>query len=65
MDDSFTKASRIIIHITDENIKLRNALGKLLNVCLNHKMQTESELWMQQIGIAQHIFNETDPNKLK
>ena len=67
-EDSFKKASRMIIELQDKNAKLRLGLGKLLKICLNTKMQNESPVWMQQIGFAKQMFDETDPwnkNKIK
>ena len=55
--------SDYIIELQDKNAKLRLGLGKLLKICKNTKMQHESPVWMQQIGFAQQMFDETDPNK--
>lgn len=63
MEDSFKKSTKMIIELQDKNAKLRLGLGKLLKICLNTKMQNESEVWMQQIGFAKQMYDETDPNK--
>jgi Holliday junction resolvasome RuvABC DNA-binding subunit len=54
-------AHQIIIDLQDKNAKLRHGLGKLIQICENTKMQKESEVWMQTIGFAKQMFNETDP----
>ncbi|MEM3715424.1 MAG: hypothetical protein QXF82_10805 [Nitrososphaeria archaeon] len=61
-EDSFKKSTRMIAELQDKNAKLRLGLGKLLKICLNTKMQNESPVWMQQIGFAKQMFDETDPN---
>lgn len=55
-------ASQYIMELQDKNAKLRLGLGKLLKICFNTKMQNESPVWMQQIGFAKQMFDETDPN---
>lgn len=61
--DSHKKAIQMIIELQNKNVKLRLGLGKLLAVCRNNKMQNESPVWMQQMGFAQQMYNETDPNQ--
>jgi hypothetical protein len=60
MEDSHKKATRIIIKLQNKNAKLRLGLGKLLKICENTKMQNVSEGWLQQIGFAKQMFNETE-----
>lgn len=49
-------ASQMIIELQDKNATLRLALGKLLNLCENTKMQDESEIWQQMMGISKEAL---------
>jgi hypothetical protein len=60
--DTFKKSTEMIIDLQNKNAKLRLGLGKLLEICFNCKMQNESQVWMQQMGFAKQMFDETDPN---
>lgn len=63
MEDSHKKATQMIMNLQDRNAKLRLGLGKLLKICKNCNLQNQSEIWQQQIGFAQQMFDETDVNK--
>ncbi len=59
-NDSFKRASDMIIKLQDKNAKLRFALLKLTTLCENTKQHLVSEIWMQQIGYAKQIIEETE-----
>lgn len=56
------KASQMISNLQDKNAKLRLALGKLLQLCKNTKMNQQDEVWKHYMGLAQQMMDETDPN---
>jgi hypothetical protein len=60
--ESEKKATEMIIELQNKNAKLRMGLGKLLKICENTKQHLVSEVWQQQIGYANQMFIETDPN---
>ena len=57
------RASDMIIELQNKNATLRLALGKLLKLCENIKMQEQSETWRHMIGVAKEAMHDTDPNK--
>lgn len=57
------RASDMIIELQNKNATLRLALGKLLKLCENTKMQDQSETWWHMMGVAKEAMNDTDPNK--
>lgn len=63
--DSHKKASKMIQDLQNKNATLRLALGKLLRLCENTKMQDVSETWWHFMGVAKEAMHETDPNSKK
>lgn len=63
-NETYKIASKMIMDLQDRNIKLRSALIKLIQICDNTKQHLESEVWMQHIGYAKQMLNETDVNNL-
>lgn len=57
------RASDMIIELQNKNGTLRLALGQLLKLCENTKMQDQSETWRHMIGVAKKAMHDTDPNK--
>jgi len=55
-------ASQYIVELQNKNAELRLALGKLLQICKNTKMNEQSESWNHFIGLAQEAMDKTDPN---
>ena len=55
-------ASQYIVELQNKNAELRLALGKLLKLCENTKMQDQSETWWHMIGVAKEAMDKTDPN---
>jgi len=61
--DSFQRASENITRLQDEKMTLRLALGKLLSLCENTKMQDKNETWHHFMGVAKEALAETDINR--
>lgn len=59
MENSHQKATRMIIELQDKNAKLRFALLSLTTLYDNTRQHLDSEIWMQKIGYAKQIVEET------
>ena len=57
------RASDMILELQNKNATLRLALGKLLKLCENTKMQDQSETWWHMMGVAKEAMNDIDQNK--
>jgi len=61
-DDSFKKASNIIINLQNKNASLRMALLNIISLCDDTKQHLESEIWFQKIAFAKQIIKEIEKN---
>jgi hypothetical protein len=58
--DSFARATQMIVKLQDKNAKLRIAVLKLTTLCDNTQQHLVSDAWAQQIAFAKQIIEETE-----